>query len=56
MNTSDIKSLTKEEAVAIQLLRQIKNDHEQQRLMWIMEGWIEEINIRRCWEENHERC
>lgn len=40
MNISNIKSLTKEEAMAIQLLRQIKDDHEQQKLIWRMEGWI----------------
>lgn len=40
MGTSNIKSLTKEEAMVIQLLRRISDDHEQQRLIWKMEGWL----------------
>lgn len=40
MGTSNIKSLTKEEAMVIQLLRRISDDYEQQRLIWKMEGWL----------------
>lgn len=56
MNISNVSSLTKEEIELVKELRQIRNDHKRQRLIWLMEGWIEEINIRRYWEDNHERC
>lgn len=56
MNISNNNYLNKKEIELVELLRQIHNDHKRQRLIWFMEGWIEEINIRRCWEDNHERC
>lgn len=40
MSIQIIKSLTKEEAMAVQLLRRVTDDHEQQKLIWRMEGWI----------------